>query len=160
MNKSTKNTLKYISQAAVIAALYVALSYMVFPLASGAIQFRISEALCILAVFTPAAIPGMAIGCFLFNLISGCVIYDVIFGSLATLVGVLFTRVLKKLPLIAPAPYVLANIVTVPLVLQFAYGLEDRLAWLFLTVGIGEILSAWVCGIMLWFAVRKTKIFR
>jgi len=160
MKNNTKKSLQFTCQAAIIAALYVALSYMVLPLASGAIQFRISEALCILAVFTPAAIPGMAIGCLLFNTISGCVIYDIIFGSLATLVGVFFARMLRKLPWIAPAPYVLANIIVVPLVLKFAYGLPDKLAMLFLTVGIGEILSAWVCGVLLWLALRKTTVFR
>ena len=78
-----------IVQAALIAAIYVVLTYFIsaFNLASGAIQVRISEALTILPVFTPAAIPGLFIGCLLSNLLTGCMPLDVVFGSLATQIG-------------------------------------------------------------------------
>ena len=79
----------FLTQAAVIAAIYVVLTIFIsaFNLASGAIQVRISEALTILPFFTPAAIPGLAIGCLLSNLLTGAAVYDVVFGSLATLLG-------------------------------------------------------------------------
>ena len=82
----------YIAQAGAIAAIYVVLTMAinVFNLASGAIQVRISEALCILPYFTSAAIPGLSIGCLLANLLTGAPIWDVIFGTLATLIGTIF----------------------------------------------------------------------
>ena len=83
----------FLTQAAVIAAIYVVLTIFIsaFNLASGAIQVRISEALTILPFFTPAAIPGLAIGCLLSNLLTGAAGYDVVFGSLATLLGAVGT---------------------------------------------------------------------
>lgn len=83
----------FLTQAAVIAAIYVVLTIFIsaFNLASGAIQVRISEALTILPFFTPAAIPGLAIGCLLSNLLTGAAVYDVVFGSLATLLGAVGT---------------------------------------------------------------------
>ena len=88
----------FITQGAVIAAIYVVLTYLVnlLGLANGVIQVRLSEALTILPVFTPAAIPGVFIGCLISNLINGAVIWDVIFGSLATLVGAIGTYLLKN----------------------------------------------------------------
>lgn len=85
-------------QAAMIAALYVVLTYItnLLGLASGTIQVRFSEALCILPVFTPAAIPGLFIGCLISNLITGGIIWDIIFGSIATLLGALGTYFLRK----------------------------------------------------------------
>lgn len=81
-----------------IAALYVVLTYItnLLGLASGTIQVRFSEALCILPVFTPAAIPGLFIGCLISNLITGGIIWDIIFGSIATLLGALGTYFLRK----------------------------------------------------------------
>ena len=88
----------FLTQAAVIAAIYVVLTIFIsaFNLASGAIQVRISEALTILPFFTPAAIPGLAIGCLLSNLLTGVAVYDVVFGSLATLLGAVGTYLLRK----------------------------------------------------------------
>ena len=79
--------LVFICQAAVIAALYVVLTYVFSAFASGVIQVRVSEALTILPAFTPAAIPGLVIGCLLSNTLTGCVLLDIIFGSVATLIG-------------------------------------------------------------------------
>ncbi|HOA84750.1 MAG TPA: QueT transporter family protein, partial [Bacillota bacterium] len=80
-----KSTL-FIARAGIIAALYVALTFLsaAMGLASGVIQLRLSEALCVLPVFTPAAIPGLAVGCLIANFATGAVVLDVIFGSLAT----------------------------------------------------------------------------
>ena len=88
----------FITQAAVIAALYVVLTQFanMLGLANGAIQVRFSEALTILPFFTPAAIPGLAIGCFLSNVLTGCALYDIIFGTIATLIGAVGTYLLRR----------------------------------------------------------------
>lgn len=149
----------FITQAALIAALYVVLTYFIaaFNLASGAIQLRISEALTILPVFTPAAIPGLFIGCLLSNLLTGSIIFDVILGSIATLIGAVGTYLLRKHPYIAPICPVLSNAIIVPYVLKYAYGLEDAYLYLVLTVGIGEIISCFVFGLILYNALKNVK---
>ena len=116
-----KNAL-FITRAAVIAALYVVLTLFIsaFNLASGAIQVRISEALTILPVFTPAAIPGVAIGCLLSNIITGCALPDIIFGTLATLIGAIGTYLLRKTKFIFTLPPVVSNAVIIPFVLRYA----------------------------------------
>ena len=103
----------FLTQAAVIAAIYVVLTIFIsaFNLASGAIQVRISEALTILPFFTPAAIPGLAIGCLLSNLLTGAAVYDVVFGSLATLLGAVGTYLLRKHKFLCTLPPVIANMV-------------------------------------------------
>ena len=153
----------FITQAAVIAALYVVLTYFIsaFNLASGAIQFRISEALTILPVFTPAAIPGLFLGCLISNTLIGSVIFDIIFGSAATLLGAVGTRLLREHPFLAPIPPVLANAFIVPIVLKYAYGLGDAYWYLVLTVGAGELLSCYLLGLVLYFALKPIRgIFR
>ena len=97
MTSQTKNT-RYIAQAALIAAAYTVLTLLAagFDLASGAIQVRFSEALTILPFFTPAAVPGLALGCLISNLITGCVLPDIIFGTLATLIGAVGTYALRS----------------------------------------------------------------
>lgn len=115
----------FLTQAAVIAAIYVVLTIFIsaFNLASGAIQVRISEALTILPFFTPAAIPGLAIGCLLSNLLTGAAVYDVVFGSLATLLGAVGTYLLRKHKFLCTLPPVIANMVIIPFVLRYGYGL-------------------------------------
>ena len=149
----------YITQAAMIAALYVVLTFIVnaVGLASGVIQIRLSEALCILPVFTTAAIPGLFVGCLLANLLTFAVIWDVIFGSLATLIGALGTWLLKKYIYAAVIPPIVSNMIIVPLVLRYAYHLEDAMWFMVLTVGAGEVISCGILGIMLYFALRKRK---
>ncbi len=149
----------FITQAAAIAALYTVLTIFIaaFNLASGAIQFRISEALTILPVFTPAAIPGLFIGCFLSNLITGCAVMDIVFGSLATLIGAIGTYLLKKYWFVAPIPPILANAFIVPIVLRYAYGIGDAYWYLILTVGAGEILSCGILGLVLYFALKPIR---
>ncbi|MCM1264187.1 MAG: QueT transporter family protein, partial [Butyrivibrio sp.] len=140
------------SQAAMIAAIYVVLTFIAnaFGLANYAIQIRFSEALTILPYFTPAAIPGLVIGCLLSNILTGCALPDIIFGSLATLIGALGTYALRKWKWSAPIPPILANAVIVPLILIYGYGLLIEgvsvaycYTYYFLTVGAGEVIS---CG--------------
>ena len=87
--------IKKIVQGALIGALYAALTLVAAPISFGLMQVRISEALCILPFFTPAAVPGLFVGCVVANLLGGAALYDVIFGSLATLLAAVFTRWLK-----------------------------------------------------------------
>ena len=137
--------------AALIAAIYVVLTYFIsaFHLASGAIQIRISEALTVLPYFTPAAIPGLAVGCFLSNLLTGGLPMDVLFGSLATLIGAVGSYLLKKYKWLVPLPPVLANTIIVPYVLAYVYGAEGSIPFFMVTVGIGELISCYVLGMIL-----------
>ena len=132
----------FIVHAALIAALYVVLTLLAntLGLANYAVQIRFSEALTILPFFTPAAIPGLCIGCLLANIITGCALPDIIFGTAATLLGAVFTYMLRRYKWLAPLPPIVANTLIVPFILLYAYGLKPL--WLsFLTVGLGELLS-------------------
>ena len=141
----------------VIAALYVVLTLVAnaFGLASGAIQVRISEALTILPVFTTAAIPGLTVGCVLANIITGCLPWDIVFGSLATLIGAAGTRLLRKKPLLAWIPPVISNMAIIPVVLQKVYGVPDAWWYLVLTVGAGEVISCGVLGLLLYHSAKR-----
>lgn len=130
-------------QAALIAAMYVVLTWLanIFGLANGAIQVRFSEALTILPYFTPAAISGLFVGCVISNTITGAAVWDILFGSLATLIGAFFTYKLRHISKwLAPLPPILANILVVPQVLRIVYGAPDSIWYLTATVGIGENL--------------------
>ena len=155
-----KNKALFITQAAAIAAIYTLLTCFAgaVGLANGAIQLRFSEALTILPYFTPAAIPGLFIGCVLSNLLTGAVLWDVVFGSLATLIGAVFTYLLRKKSfLLAPVPPIVANTLIVPFVLSYAYGVPDGIPFLMLTVGAGEIISCVVLGLLL---LKVLELFR
>ena len=144
-----KMHLLYLVHGAVIAALYVVLTMLVAPIAFGPIQFRFSEALTILPFFTPAAIPGLFVGCLLSNLIGGAVVWDVLFGSLATLIGAIGTYLLRKYRKLLCLPPIISNTLIIPFVLRYAYGEAALIPYLMLTIGIGEILSVGVCGNLL-----------
>ena len=156
MQKNKKH-IRRLCEAALIAAIYVILTYLcaAVGMSSGAIQLRFSEALCILAIFTPAAVPGMALGCFMANLLTGCALWDIVFGSLASLIGVIGCRALRKFPYIAPVPYALANMVIVPFVVKLVYAAPEALPLIFLTVGTGEVISVFGFGIPLYLALKK-----
>lgn len=159
MKKETKKVL-FLVHAAVIAALYVVLTEISasLGLASGAIQVRISEALTILPYFTPAAIPGLFVGCFLSNLLTGAVFWDVLFGSLATLLGALGSWTLRRYKYLVWAPPVIANILIVPWVLKFAYGASEAIPYMMLTVGIGEVIACGAAGMLLLFALEHHRV--
>ena len=141
----------FVAQAALIAAIYVVLTYFIsaFHLASGAIQVRISEALTVLPYFTPAAIPGLAVGCFLSNLLTGCLPMDILCGSMATLLGAAGSYLLRKYKWLVPLPPILSNILIVPYVLANVYGAEGSIPFFMLTVGVGEVISCYGLGIIL-----------
>lgn len=151
-----KNKTLRLTRAAMIAALYVVLTYFSFllGLSSGAVQLRLSEALCVLPAFFPEAVPALFFGCALSNLLTGAAIYDILFGSLATLLGALGAYALRKCrhKWLLPLPTVLANTVIIPFVLIFTSGVEGGLSvypYLVLTVGLGEVLAAGVLGVAL-----------
>lgn len=157
---------RFIAEGAVIAALYIILTIATsaFGFSSGVIQFRLSEVLLVLPCFSGAAIPGLFIGCLISNLISGAVIFDIIFGSLATLLGAIGTRLvwraLKKSPFIlrhavSSAPAVLSNVIIVPLVLVFAYNVQTAYPLILLSVFISEFLAVTVLGFFVSKAVSK-----
>ncbi len=152
-------SLRYLTQGAMIAALYVVFTYVasLLGLASGVIQFRLSEALCILACFTPAAIPGLYVGCLLSNILTECILWDILFGPVATLIGAVGTWLLRRNPYLAVLPPIAANMVIVPLVLKYAYMAEEGIPYLMLTVGVGEIVTCGVLGVLLYYVIRRYR---
>lgn len=157
--KRMKKT-SFITMSASIAVLYVTLTYLtgVFGLANGAIQCRLSEALLVLPMFTPAAIPGLFVGCVLANFLTGCMVADVVFGSVATLIGAVGAYLLRsRHPCVATCINVISNMVIVPLVLKLAYGLDAGILYFVATVGIGEIISCTVLGALLYKILCKHR---
>ena len=147
-------------KGAMIGAIYVALTFIAntFGLASRAIQVRLSEVLCVLPVFFPEAVPGLWLGCFLANLLTGCAPMDIIFGSVATLIGAYGTMKLKDRPFLLYLPPIVSNAVIVPFVLKFTYGLGDVWWYLVLTVAVGEIISCGILGSILSKIIKKHKL--
>lgn len=170
------NHIRFITMAAVIAALYAVLTMALWEISSAGIQFRLSEALCVLPAFTPAAIPGLALGCAIANIFGGTWI-DVVFGSLATLLAAVCTRLIARAlgvdasdklslaaKLLVPLPPVLLNAAIIPFVLYYGYGLTEafgvssRLAVLglhALTVGAGEAVVCYLIGVPLMIAIHR-----
>lgn len=147
MNNRTRN----MAQGALIAALYIMLTLVsnVLGLASGVIQVRLSEALTILPIFTPAAVPGLCVGCFISNIITGCAPMDVIFGTLATLVAAILTKCLSKYKVLASLPPIIVNSLIIPWVLALVYNFEGSIIYFTVTVFIGELVSAGIFGQLL-----------
>ena len=151
-NKSTM----FLVQAAAIGAIYVVLTLLFAPLSYGEVQVRFSEALTILPYFTPAAIPGLFVGCILSNLLGGAIPVDIICGSIATLIGAIFTYKLRGNKWLAPVPPIVANMIIVPFVLYYGYGVNLPIPLMMLTVGAGEVISCGVFGMIILTALSKT----
>ncbi|MBR0421115.1 MAG: QueT transporter family protein [Clostridia bacterium] len=147
--KDRRSTALKLTQSAAIAALYVVLTVIFAPISFGEMQVRISEALTILPLFTPAAIPGLFVGCLLGNLLGGAIPLDVIFGSVATLIGAVGGYLLRKNRWLVPLPTVLANAVIVPFVLRYGYGVELPVLLMAAYVAVGEIVSCYGLGELL-----------
>ena len=147
--KDRRSTALKLTQCAAIAALYVVLTVIFAPISFGEMQVRISEALTILPLFTPAAIPGLFVGCLLGNLLGGAIPLDVIFGSVATLIGAVGGYLLRKNRWLVPLPTVLANAVIVPFVLRYGYGVELPVLLMAAYVAVGEIVSCYGLGELL-----------
>lgn len=161
MNNKLHRSTRGMCRAAIIAALYVVLTLIssAFGLASGAIQLRISEMLCVLPVFMPSAIPGLTVGCFIANLVCGGAWLDVIFGSLATLLGALGAYALRHLPYAAAIPTILANVVIMTPVLVLVYRVET--VWYLAAAGVavGEVVCCGILGTALTATIRGRRIF-
>ena len=157
-NKSTA----FLVQAAAIAAVYVVLTMLFAPISYGEVQVRVSEALTVLPFFTPAAVPGLAVGCLIANILGGGILPDIIFGTLATLIGAVLSYYLRKNHWLVPVPPIIANALIIPFVLRFGYGVSLPIWMMMLTVGLGEVISCGVLGMLLLFALDryKGKIFR
>ena len=152
----------FIAKAAVIAALYTILTFIAnaMGMSNGVIQLRFSESLCILPLFTSAAIPGLFAGCILSNILTGCALWDIVFGSIATLIGALGARIFtKRLRCLAPLPTVISNTLIIPFILSYVYGISGSIFYFMLTVGIGEIISCMLLGnlLLLFFDKRNIK---
>lgn len=148
----------FLTQAAMIAAIYVVLTYVFAPFSFGEIQVRISEALTILPLFTPAAIPGLFAGCLIGNILGGAILPDIICGSIATLFGAAGTWLLReKAPVLGSLPPVIANVLIVPFVLRYGYGINLPIPLMMLTVGVGEVISCCALGMILYTALKKYR---
>lgn len=158
MKKQKNFSVLFIAQAAMIAAIYVVLTFVFAPFSFGEVQVRIAEALTILPVFTPAAIPGLFVGCLIGNITGGGILPDIIVGSLATLIGACFTYALRnKSKFLAPIPPIVANMILVPFVLRYGYMVPLPIPFMMLTVGIGEVISCGILGILLYTVLNKYK---
>lgn len=157
MKKSLKTT-RFLTQAAIIAALYAALTLLLQPISGfqGNFQLRVSEALTLLPVFTPAAVPGLFVGCLIANLLGGATVLDVIFGSLATLLAALLTRRLRFNRFLAALPPVVMNMLIVGAVLAYSLHLPllPSMGW----VALGQLIACYALGLPLVWALAKAPI--
>ena len=148
----------FLTQAAMIAAIYVVLTYVFAPISFGEIQVRIAEARTILPLFTPAAVPGLFIGCLVGNIIGGALLPDIVFGSIATLIGAICTYLLRnQKPVFGTIPPMVSNTIIVPFVLKYAYGVALPIPFLMVTVGVGEIISCGILGMIVYYALNRYK---
>ncbi len=159
MKRTNLQKTLFLCQGAVVAALYVLLTLLssMLGLDKGILQLRFSEALCVLPMLMPGAIPGLTVGCFLANLLLGGVWLDWVVGPVATLLGALGAYVLRKYRWLAPLPTVVANTVLIPVVLCYGYGMEQGIPLMMLTVGVGELISVYGFGMLLYGAIQKQK---
>ena len=149
MNKKFFTPLR-IAHGAIIAAVYVVLCIVFQPISYGPVQFRIAEALTIMPLFTPAAIPGLFVGCVLANILGHGVILDVIFGSIATLIGAVLGYLLRRNRWLVPIPAVVANALIIPVVLRYVYGFTDvPIALEMLYILAGEVVGCYILGELL-----------
>lgn len=148
-----KIDIRFILRAAVVAALYAAVTLLLAPISYGPLQFRVAEALTLLPMLTPAAVPGLFVGCVAANLLGGMTALDVVFGSLATLGAAILTRRLRNRPAVAALPPVLINALVVGAVLAFAYNLPFWLTAL--EVGAGQLGVCYLLGLPFYYALRR-----
>ena len=146
----TNKTVKWLAKGAMIAAVYVVLTLVFAPISFSAIQVRVAEAMTILPLFTSAAIPGLLVGCVLANLLGGAIVWDVVFGSLATLIGAALGYLLRKNRWLVPIPTILANTAIIPFVLRYGYGFTDLPLWLSAVyIFLGEVIGCYLLGELL-----------
>lgn len=155
---NTHSRVLWITQGAVIAALYVVLTIVFQPISFGPVQVRISEILTILPLFTSAAVPGLFVGCILANILGGAIVWDVIFDSIATLIGAVAAYYLRFNRWLVPLPPIAANALIVPFVLWYGYGITDiSIYYMMLYVAAGEVVSCYILGEILATVLTKYK---
>ena len=158
--KETKFNAKFMALGAIIAAMYVALTIIFAPISYGAVQVRISEAFTILPLFTPAAIPGLFVGCLLANILGGAILWDIIFGSIATLIGAALGYLLRFNRWLVPIPAIASNTVIVPFVLKYGYGIDIPIWMMMIYIAVGEIIGCYLLGELLASVVLKRENLR
>ena len=149
MRKMDRSRMLYLTNSAAIAALYVVLTLAFAPISYGSMQVRISEMLTILPLFTSAAIPGLFVGCLISNILGGSIAIDVIFGSLATLIGAAAGYLLRKNRWLVPIPSIISNTIIVSLILKYGYGINIPLYLQMIYVAAGEIAGCYIIGELL-----------
>ena len=140
-----------------MAALYVVLTLIFAPISFGSVQFRIAEILTILPLFTPAAVPGLFVGCLLGNILGGAIIWDIVFGSPATLIGAALGYLLRFNRWLVPLPTVIANALIIPWVLRYGYGIQVPILLQIAYVAAGEILGCYILGELLATVLLKRR---
>ena len=145
----------YLLQAAIIAAIYTALTMFLAPFSYGVAQIRIAEALTVLPFFTPAAIPGLFIGCLIANIMSPVGVLDMVIGSLSTLVAAVLSYYLRHQPILVPLPPVIINGITVGWMLVAVYGVPLPLWSSMASVALGQFIACYVIGYPLLRYLRK-----
>ena len=149
MNKEKKLNAKALTKIAIIAAIYAGITIAVAPLSYAVMQIRVSEAMTILPVFTPLAIPGLFLGCLIANLLSPVGFIDVVVGSLATLIGAAGTYALRKHRFFAMCCPVIANGILVGAMLHYVIGVNLSLWVCIAWVSLGEAAACFVVGLTL-----------
>lgn len=147
----------YLTQSALIAAIYVVLLLVFQSISYMDVQIRIAEALTILPFFTPAAIPGVFLGCLIGGVLTGSLPIDYVFGSLTTLVAAYLSYKLRFNKKLVVVPPIFLNAIVVPWILRYGYGLATPIPWMMITVGIGEVISVGLFGYVLLIALDKQK---
>jgi len=148
---------KYLIQAAVIAAVYAAVTLLLAPFSYGLMQVRVSEALTVLPYFTPAAVPGLFVGCLIANTLSPIGMADLICGSAASLLAAWLSYLLRRKPLLVPAPPVVINAAVIGALLHFIYGIPAALPVCMAWVAAGQIAACYVLGYPLLCYLKKYK---
>ncbi len=152
-----RRSYNYWTRAAMIGAIYVVLTLVFAPISYGMIQVRISEALMVLPFFTPAAIPGLFVGCLIANIFGGLGMPDIVFGSLATLLSAYLVSKIDNKYLV-PLPPILINAVVIGFVLHYVLALP--LIMTMLWVGLGQIIACYGLGLpLLLFLEKRRHIF-
>ncbi len=159
MKSMRKMTVKDLVRGAIIAAIYALLTIFLAPISSGLVQCRVSEALCILPYFTFAAVPGLFIGCLAANLLTGAVIYDVVFGSLATLLAAYATYLMRNRvsKYLAPMPPVIFNAFIIGALLVYVYGVDVSYLAAASYVAVGELIACYALGLPLLLVLERYK---
>jgi uncharacterized membrane protein len=154
------NKTRFITQAGLIGAIYIVLTIVFAPISFGEVQVRIAEVLTILPYFTPAAIPGLFVGCILGNFIGGAILYDIIFGSIASLISAILVYLIRRHKYLVPIPRIIVNAIIVGLTLKYAYVIPLPLISLMIFVAIGQTIACYGLGFPLLLLLKRYNIIK